>query len=91
MSRFSPVWQDLSGKFGCPVLSGQKTHMPSPVKPYKEPHVINKSQIMNKSTLHNRIYHLTLCIFEIMQYFLGQKEHGGRQSLVILTKEFEII
>ena len=23
-----------SGKFGCPVLSGQETHMPSPVEPY---------------------------------------------------------
>ena len=27
-SGFSPVRQDLSGKFGCPVLSGQETHMP---------------------------------------------------------------
>ena len=27
-SGFSPV------KFGCPVLSGQKTHMLSPVEPY---------------------------------------------------------
>ena len=27
------VRQDMSGKFGCPVLSGQKTHMPSPVEP----------------------------------------------------------
>ena len=26
--------QDLSCKFGCQVLSGQETHMPSPVKPY---------------------------------------------------------
>ena len=25
----------LSGKFGCPVLSSQETHMPSPVEPYK--------------------------------------------------------
>ena len=29
--KFSPVRQNLSGKFGCPVLSGQETHMPSPV------------------------------------------------------------
>ena len=34
MSRFSPAWQDLSGKFGCSVLSGQETHMPSPIEPY---------------------------------------------------------
>ena len=33
-SGFSPVWQNLSGKFGCLVLSGQQTHMPSPVEPY---------------------------------------------------------
>ena len=26
--------QDLSGKLGRPVLSGQETHMPSPVEPY---------------------------------------------------------
>ena len=26
MSGFSPVQQDMSGKFGCPVLSGQETH-----------------------------------------------------------------
>ena len=32
-SWFSPIRQDLSGKFGCPVLSGQETHMPSPVEP----------------------------------------------------------
>ena len=25
---------DLSSKFGCPVLSSQETHMPSPVEPY---------------------------------------------------------
>ena len=37
MSGFSPVRQDLSGKFGCPVLSGQETHMPSPVEPYYKP------------------------------------------------------
>ena len=24
-----------SGKFGCPVLSGQETHMLSPVEPYR--------------------------------------------------------
>ena len=29
------VWQNLSSKFGCPVLFGQETHMPSPVKPYQ--------------------------------------------------------
>ena len=29
------VWQNLSSKFGCPVLSGQETHMPSPVEPYQ--------------------------------------------------------
>ena len=34
MAGFSPVWQDLSGKFRCPVLSCQETHMPSPVEPY---------------------------------------------------------
>ena len=34
-SGFSPVRQDLSGKFECPVLSGQETHMPSPVEPKK--------------------------------------------------------
>ena len=34
-SGFSLVWQDLSGKFECPVLSGQGTHMPGPVEPYK--------------------------------------------------------
>ena len=28
-SRFSLILQDLSGKFGCPVLSSQETHMPS--------------------------------------------------------------
>ena len=28
------VRQDLSGKFGCLVLSSQETHMPSPVEPY---------------------------------------------------------
>ena len=33
MSGFSPVRQDTSGKFGCPVLSGHETHMPSPVEP----------------------------------------------------------
>ena len=32
-SGFSPVQQDLSGKFWCLVLSGQETHMPSPVEP----------------------------------------------------------
>ena len=32
--RFNPVWQDPFGKFGCLVLSGQETHMPSPVDPY---------------------------------------------------------
>ena len=31
-SGFSPVQHDLSGKFGCLVLSGQETHMPSPVE-----------------------------------------------------------
>ena len=30
------MWQDLSGKFGCPFLFGQETHMPSPVEPYYE-------------------------------------------------------
>ena len=34
MSGFSPVRQDTSGKFGCPVLSGLDTHMSSPVEPY---------------------------------------------------------
>ena len=24
----------MSSKFGCPVLSSQETHMPSPVEPY---------------------------------------------------------
>ena len=33
-SGFSLVRQDLSGKFRCPVLSSQETHMPSPVEPY---------------------------------------------------------
>ena len=33
-SGFSPVRQDQSGKFGCLVLSGQETHMLSPVEPY---------------------------------------------------------
>ena len=33
-SGFSLVRQDLSGKFGCPVLSHQETHMPSPVESY---------------------------------------------------------
>ena len=33
-SGFSPVRQDLSSKFGCPVLSSQETLMPSPVEPY---------------------------------------------------------
>ena len=28
------VRKDLSIKFGCPLLSGQETHMPSPVDPY---------------------------------------------------------
>ena len=28
-SGFSPVRQDLSGKFGCLVLSGQETHLKS--------------------------------------------------------------
>jgi hypothetical protein len=32
-SGFSPVRQDTSGKFGCPVLSGLDTHMSSPVEP----------------------------------------------------------
>jgi hypothetical protein len=32
-SGFSPVCQDLSGKFVRPVLYGQETHMPSQVKP----------------------------------------------------------
>ena len=36
-SRFRPVWQDLSGKFGCPVLSGQETHMPILVEPFTFP------------------------------------------------------
>ena len=35
-SEFSPDWQDLFGKFGCPVLSGEETHMPSPVEPYSK-------------------------------------------------------
>ena len=36
----SPVRQDLSGKFGCPVLSGKVSHMPSPVEPCLEvPHL----------------------------------------------------
>ena len=30
-SVFSPVSQDLSGKFGCPVLPSQETHTPNPV------------------------------------------------------------
>ena len=33
-SGFSPVRQDLSGKFGCLVLSYQDTQMLSPVEPY---------------------------------------------------------
>ena len=37
MSGFSPVRQDLSGKFGCPVLSGQESHMPSLVEPQSKP------------------------------------------------------
>ena len=36
MFGFSPVWQDPFGKFGCLVLSGQETHMPSLVEPYNE-------------------------------------------------------
>ena len=34
---FKNVSPDLvwSGKFGCPVLSGQETHMPSAVEPYQ--------------------------------------------------------
>ena len=34
MSGFSPVRQDTSGKFGCPVLSRLDTHMSSPVEAY---------------------------------------------------------
>ena len=34
MFGFSPVRQDLSGKFGCLVLSSQETHMPSPVEAF---------------------------------------------------------
>ena len=33
-SGFSPARQALSGKFWCPVLSGQETHMSSPVEHY---------------------------------------------------------
>ena len=35
---FKNISPDLvrSGKFGCPVLSGQETHMPSPVEPYMQ-------------------------------------------------------
>ena len=33
-SGFCPVQQDLSGKFGCPDLPVQETHMPSPFEPY---------------------------------------------------------
>ena len=32
-SGFSPVRQDLSGKFGCLVLSGQETHCPVRLNP----------------------------------------------------------
>ena len=35
----SPVRQDLSGKLGCPVLSGHETHMPSLGEPYLGPFV----------------------------------------------------
>ena len=31
-SKFSPVWQNLSSKFWCLVLSDQETDMPSPVE-----------------------------------------------------------
>ena len=40
-SGFSPVRQDSSGKFWCPVLSGHETHMPSPFEPYLGVHLIN--------------------------------------------------
>ena len=32
-----PVRQDLSCKFGCPVLYGQETHIPSLIEPYPPP------------------------------------------------------
>ena len=35
MYGFSLFRQDLSGKFGCLFLSGQETHMLSPVEPYE--------------------------------------------------------
>ena len=41
MSGFSPIQQDLSGKFGCLVLSGQETRMPSPVEPYLNCQIMN--------------------------------------------------
>ena len=53
LSGFSPVWQDLSEKFGCPVLSGQEPHMPSLVEPYTTSH--NNSYDVSKNTTTTKL------------------------------------
>ena len=47
MSGFSPVRQDTSGKFGCPVLSGLDTYMSSPVEPYHKVVLLELYQVID--------------------------------------------
>ena len=55
-SGFNPVRQDLSGEFGCPVLSSQETHVPSPVEPYPNDGKFYDKLICNCLGLNKEIF-----------------------------------
>ena len=70
-SGFSPVWQDLSGKFGCPVLSGQEAYMPSPVEPYWV--VVTKREIF-QALNDEKVENNASLLHWPLTYFVGKEK-----------------
>ena len=68
-SGFSPVRQDTSGKFGCPVLSGLDTHMSSPVEAYVQ-EVRNTANMIYRDSTDTSKSLLKLRLFEFLAAYI---------------------
>ena len=63
-----------SGKFGCPVLSGQETHMTSPVEPYVGFGQIKKLGGFISKFLPESTFHCTLGCSTSVVLLMGKHE-----------------
>ena len=84
-SGFSPVRQDLSGKFGCPVLSGQKTHIPSPVEPYFKATLINFTSLPSLSKPY------LILLLRIRYLIISRKKSLRKSKNLLITNDIDTL